>query len=454
MLCAMYLAQGIPWGFMTIALIAYLASLDVSTTEAGGLVAVVLLPWTFKLIWAPLVDSITIRSMGRRRPWIIGSELMMAMSLLGLLALGDLSQNLKLLAWMFFIHNCFASIQDVSTDTLAVDVLPPAEQGRVNGLMWGSKLIGKAIGASAMAIAISQWGIQAAVWLQFFMLLVIMLFPLLLVERPGDRRLPWTKPVWGKRSNEDDYQATGDDHSDRSSATMTVITSSPSTTDTESRILNLRSPKAVIKDLVRALSLVTTCIFLVYGLIHVIGWGIVEVVTKVLYVQELGWTFVEVSNVSGGMALIIELIGALVGGILADRLGRRFVMALGFGGYGLLAILFGAFPDLWTERWFATAYLLLNPGLLAFGVVGFISMAMRVSWTGSLASMFTIYMTVSNISHVIGNKSVGPLLDKWGFSYEEVFWTAGMTMLLPLLLLVFVQPKQVDEKKNEELNSG
>ena len=68
--------------------------------------------------------------------------------------------------------------------------------------------------------------------------------------------------------------------------------------------------------------------------------------------------------------------------------------------------------------------------------------------------MFTIYMTVSNISHVIGNMSVGPLLDKWGFSYEEVFWTAGMTMLLPLLLLVFVQPKQVDEMKNEELNSG
>jgi PAT family beta-lactamase induction signal transducer AmpG len=258
MLCAMYLAQGIPWGFMTIALIAYLASLDVSTTEAGGLMAVVLLPGTFKLIWAPLVDSITIRSMGRRRPWIIAAELMMAISLLGLLALGDLSQNLKFLRSMFFIHNCFASMQDVATDALAVDVLPPTEQGRVNGLMWGSKLIGKAIGASAMAIAISQWGIQAAIWLQFFMLLVIMLFPLLLVERPGDRRLPWTKPVWGGRSDKDGYQATGDDHSDRSSATMTVITSSPSATDTESRILNLRSPKAVIKDLVRTFSLVTT----------------------------------------------------------------------------------------------------------------------------------------------------------------------------------------------------
>jgi len=454
MLCAMYLAQGIPWGFMTIALIAYLASLGVSTTEAGGLMAVVLLPWTFKLIWAPLVDSLTIQSMGRRRPWILGAELMMAISLLGLLALGDLSQNLRLLGWMFFIHNCFASLQDVSTDALAVDVLPPTEQGRVSGLMWGSKLIGKAIGASAMAIAISQWGMEAAVWLQFFILLVIMLFPLLLVERPGDRRLPWTKPVWGGRSSENDYQATGDDHSPRSSAPMTVLASSPTATDRESKVLNVRSPKDVIKDLVRAFSLVTTSTFFVFGTIHVIGWGIVEVMTKVLYVQELGWTFVEVANVSGGLALIGELTGALVGGMLADRLGRRFAMVLGFGGYGLLALLFGAFPDLWTERWFATAYLVLNPGILSLGVVGFISMGMRISWTRSVASMFTIYMTVSNIAHVIGNKSVGPLLDEWGFSYQEVFWIAGLTMLLPLVLLVFVRPQQVDEKKNEELGSA
>ena len=37
MLCAMYLAQGIPWGFMTIALISYLAQHGVSDAAAGGL---------------------------------------------------------------------------------------------------------------------------------------------------------------------------------------------------------------------------------------------------------------------------------------------------------------------------------------------------------------------------------------------------------------------------------
>ena len=88
MLCALYFAQGIPWGFMTIALVSYLTERGVGDADAGKLTYIVLVPWTFKLVWAPLIDTLTIRSMGRRRPWIIGAELMMAVSLLGLLAMG------------------------------------------------------------------------------------------------------------------------------------------------------------------------------------------------------------------------------------------------------------------------------------------------------------------------------------------------------------------------------
>ena len=179
MLCAMYLAQGIPWGFMTIALISYLTERGVGDAQAGELTAIVLLPWTFKLIWAPMIDTMTVRSMGRRRPWIIGAELMMALSLLGILAAGDLTENLRLLGWMFFVHNVFSSLQDVSTDALAVDILPYEEQGRTNGLMWGTKLIGKGIGATVMAHIIDAWGLPAAVLAQMIVLLVIMLRPCL-----------------------------------------------------------------------------------------------------------------------------------------------------------------------------------------------------------------------------------------------------------------------------------
>ena len=299
MLCAMYFAQGVPWGFMTIALISYLTDRGVGDGDAGELTAVVLLPWTFKLVWGPLIDTVTIRSMGRRRFWIIAAEFLMAVSLIGILLLGDLTENLRLLGWMFFIHNCFASLQDVSTDALAVDVLPPPEQGRTNGLMWGSKLIGKGIGGAVMAMAIDAWGLPGAVMVQFGLLLLLMLFPLLLLERPGEKRFPWS----------------------RGAARGAAADSS------------FRSPGRVLRDLRRGFSLTSTSVFVVFGTISMVGWGIVEVITKTLYTQQLGWTFVEVSQVSGSAALS-EMAGALLGGYIADRYGRRKVMVMGLGGYG------------------------------------------------------------------------------------------------------------------------
>jgi len=427
MLCAMYFAQGLPWGFMVTALVAYLTDEHgINATQAGKLTAIVLVPWTFKLVWAPLIDTMTIRSMGRRRPWILGAELMMAVSLLGILFMGDLSNNLDLLAWMFFIHNCFASLQDVSTDALAVDIIPPDEQGLVNGLMWGSKLIGRAIGAFGMAYVIQHLGLSAAVLVQFVLLLIIMLFPLLWVERPGEKRVPWGKPL---RGNDD------------------ALT--PNRAAAADAIAALRNPLDVFRDLFRGFSLITTFAFLLFGVFHVICWGIVEVVYKTLYIQELGWDYVKLSTVSS-LAVFPEMAGALLGGWIADRFGRRKVISLGFGMYGLLAFVFGACPHLWNQYWFAVGYLLLNPGALAFGAVGFLSMGMRISWTRASASMFTIYMTLSNVGHVIGNSVVGPLRDDYSFSYEQTFWFAGLAAVVPLIFLVAVRPEQVDERRGEQ----
>lgn len=419
MMCGMYFAQGVPWGYMVTALINYVVEQGATPAEAAKLTAVVLIPWTFKIIWAPLIDTMTLRSMGRRRVWIIGAEFMMAASLLGILMVGDASIDIQLLYWMFFVHNCFASLQDVATDALAVDVLPAHEQGRMNGMMWGSKLIGKAVGAVAMAEIIDRWGLMPSVWVQFAILLFIMLLPLLLLERPGEKRFPWSR---GKASG---------------------LSSTSS----------LRSPVAVAKDLLQAFSLITTAVFFVFGLTQNLGWGIVEVITKTLYIQELDWRSVEVSRVMG-YAVFPELIGAIVGGYVADRFGRRKVIVVGLGGYGLMALVFAACEPLWQKTWFSTGYLLLNPGLLAMGAVGFLSMGMKISWTRAAATVFTIYMTLSNVGHVVGNQLVGPLTSQYKFSYPQLLSTAGVLCLVPLLLLPFVRPTRVDEARSRTAKSA
>jgi MFS family permease len=141
--------------------------------------------------------------------------------------------------------------------------------------------------------------------------------------------------------------------------------------------------------------------------------------------------------------VITELVGALAGGYVADRLGRRKVMLLGFGAYGLLHLAFAGCPGLWSQTWFAAGYLILNPGALAIGSVGFLSMAMNISWTRAAATMFTIYMTLSNLGHVAGNLLAGRLREDLLLSYEACFAIAGVVTVVPLALLPLVNPAGV-----------
>ena len=141
-------------------------------------------------------------------------------------------------------------------------------------------------------------------------------------------------------------------------------------------------------------------------------------------------------------------------------------MLIGFGSCGLLHVIFGCFPGLWTQSWFAAGYLILNPGALALGAVGFLSMGMKISWTKSVATMFTVYMTLSNVGHVVGNQLAPWLVEEltpwfvkelapWlvvnrELSYEISFAVAGIATIAPLVLLAVVNPATVDAKRSEK----
>ena len=248
-LCALYFAQGFPWGFMTVALVAYLGEQGITLAETGQLLAMAILPWTFKLLWAPLIDSVNYPAMGRRRPWILFAQLMMAITLITMATSGDLINNLTYLSWMFFLHNCFASLQDVCTDALAVDILLPEERGKVNGFMWGSKIIGIGIGGSVMGTLLVKTSLNFTVIIQTFLVLLVMLFPLLIRERNGEKLLPWTN---GKSILQD-------------------------------TIGSIRNPLDVIKDMIKGFSLKRTLIVALFLLCASIGDGINATKLPILY---------------------------------------------------------------------------------------------------------------------------------------------------------------------------
>jgi Na+/melibiose symporter-like transporter len=72
---ALYVAQGIPEGFLIYAMPAWLAMNGRSPGEIGAFLGVSLLPWSFKLVNAPIMDRFTFLPMGRRRPWVLVGQL-------------------------------------------------------------------------------------------------------------------------------------------------------------------------------------------------------------------------------------------------------------------------------------------------------------------------------------------------------------------------------------------
>ena len=454
-LCALYLAQGIPWGFMTITLANYMSSNGLSTAEVGELTAITLLPWTFKIIWAPVIDSLQFRSMGKRRPWILLAQFMMTLSLIGIIVIEpylagenmDMKTSFEYLLIIFFVHNVFVVLQDVCTDALAVDILPPEEQGQVNGLMWASKILGLSVGAAVLATVMDDYGIRGAVLAQMAVLFVIMLFPLFCVERKGEKRFPWSKggatefthepkmsPHWHTSNN---WHGRG-----------TIVT---------------RPISEIVRDLLLGFSLRTTLFYSAMILISLIGWGVMETTLKTVCNQQIGWSSTHTSHVMG-LAGIPECLMAVCAGWLGDRFGRKPMMTIGLVGYGLLSIGFALSADHWGDgyatqwaddgtwdNYIVWCYTVGYKPLLAIFVVNYLADSMKMSWTTSSATMFTIYMTLSNIGHVIGNTIAGNV--ETAFGVANSFMVMGILTAATSLLLLFVNADDVEKRKTQLLDA-
>jgi PAT family beta-lactamase induction signal transducer AmpG len=96
-----------------------------------GLFALVGTPYTLKFVWAPLVDALHVpiftRAFGRRRGWLVFSQLLLIGAIL-LLALTDPSQSPLFVALGALLVATMSSTQDIVVDAFRVESLPESEQ--------------------------------------------------------------------------------------------------------------------------------------------------------------------------------------------------------------------------------------------------------------------------------------------------------------------------------------
>lgn len=155
----LYVTEGIPLGFAATAVATQLRRQDVGPAEIGAFVGSFYLPWAFKWAFGPFIDVFTSERLGRRRGWILGTQIMLIVTLLACTGL-NLPAQLGLLTGVLLIHNSFGAMQDVAIDALAVNTLHPDERGLANGVMFAGAALGTALGGSGVLFLMPVIGLK------------------------------------------------------------------------------------------------------------------------------------------------------------------------------------------------------------------------------------------------------------------------------------------------------
>ncbi|MDY4479146.1 MAG: AmpG family muropeptide MFS transporter [[Pasteurella] aerogenes] len=103
--------------------------------ETLGYFTVVTLPFSWKFLWAPLLDRFVPPFLGRRRGWMLISQVLLIVSLASFAFLNPHSQfGLLLIAGMATLVSFFSASQDIVLDAYRREILPDNELGLGNSI--------------------------------------------------------------------------------------------------------------------------------------------------------------------------------------------------------------------------------------------------------------------------------------------------------------------------------
>lgn len=164
-------SSGLPLALTGGTLQAWLTVRGVDLTTIG-LFALVGQPYTYKFLWAPLMDRYTIPLLGRRRGWLVVTQL----ALLGAIAwMGTLSPQDSpwLLAALALAVAFLSSSQDIVSDAYRTDILGAQERGAGAAVsVFGYRIAMLVSGGLALILADSRLGWTGTYWLMAALMLV------------------------------------------------------------------------------------------------------------------------------------------------------------------------------------------------------------------------------------------------------------------------------------------
>ena len=103
---------------------------DLSTI---GLFALLTIPYNWKFMWAPFIDRFRVPFLGRRKGWILLTQVLLLFSIAGFGGI-DPNVNIRPVIWMVLATAFFSATQDIVIDGYRRELLPDNELGLGNSI--------------------------------------------------------------------------------------------------------------------------------------------------------------------------------------------------------------------------------------------------------------------------------------------------------------------------------
>lgn len=366
------------------------SSVDLTTI---GLFSLVGFPYTVKFLWAPMIDRFAASRFGRRRTWMILTQIALAIAILGL-GQADPAQSPWVLALLALLVSFFSASQDIVLDAYRREILADRELGLGSSFFINGYRVAMWVGGAGALVLADQMA-----WSTVYLIMAILMAGGIVIS------LFAPEPEVGVRA--------------------------PQT---------LR--EAVIGPFVEYLARPQALLFLAFVLFYKLGDTMASAMTTV-FILDIGFTKTELAAIVKTFGIAATLGGGFIGGLILYRIGIYralwgfgFLQAISTLGFALLASI-GHDP-----AWLAAiiAFENLSAGMGTSAFVAYMASLTNKQFT---ATQYALLSSVMGVPRVL-------LSAPTGFFAQELGWFGFFTLCTLLaipgmILLWFIRARAAND---------
>jgi PAT family beta-lactamase induction signal transducer AmpG len=182
-------SSGLPLGLVWYAIPDWLRDIGVDI-QVVGLLTLAQAPWTFKVLWSPLMDRYVPPFWGRRRGWMAVTQVALAVLGLMLAGVGERPEVIWVVGALALAIAMASATQDIAIDAYAVEVLRKDEQGAAVGARLAFYRAAMVVSGGAAITLAARIG-----WPAVNVLLAVVYLPMLLLTwRSPEPEVPPSPP--------------------------------------------------------------------------------------------------------------------------------------------------------------------------------------------------------------------------------------------------------------------